>query len=115
MGSSRPEKRQNTELKGYSSDYSVDSTTIDLCQKMYPWAKFLSKKGTVKLHLRLDHDEYLPDFGIITDGKCHDVKAIWEMPFPADSITVFDRAYVDFSLFEHIATNKAWFVTFKHY
>jgi hypothetical protein len=82
---------------------------------MYPWAKFLSKKGTVKLHLRLDHDEYLPDFGIITDGKCHDVKAIWEMPFPADSITVFDRAYVDFSLFEHIATNKAWFVTFKHY
>ena len=91
--------------------YSIDSTTIDLCQAMYPWAKFRRKKGAVKLHLRLDHDGYLPNFGLITDGKCHDVKAVWDMPFEADSITVFDRGYVDYSLFEHIAANNAWFVT----
>lgn len=54
---------------------SLDSTVIDLCLSMYDWAKFRRTKGAVKLHLVLDHDGYLPCFGIITEGKVHDVKA----------------------------------------
>jgi IS4 transposase len=82
---------------------------------MYPWAKFRRKKGAVKLHLRLDHDGNLPCFGLVTSGKCHDVKAVLDMPFPTDGITVFDRGYVDYSLFEHMASNNAWFVTRAKY
>ena len=51
---------------------SVDSTVIDLCLSMYDWAKFRRAKGAVKLHLVLDHDGYLPCFGIITDGDITD-------------------------------------------
>ncbi len=54
---------------------SIDSTVIDLCLSMYDWAKFRRTKGAVKLHLVLDHDGHLPCFGIITEGKVHDVKA----------------------------------------
>jgi len=91
--------------------YSIDSTTIDLCLNSFEWAVFRRKKGAVKLHMRLDHDGYLPSYAVITEGKQHDSKAAWEMPFEAGSITVFDKAYNDYSLFNHITTRKAWFVT----
>lgn len=91
--------------------YSIDSTTIDLCLNAFEWAVFRRKKGAVKLHMRLDHDGYLPSYAVITDGRRHDSKAAWEMPFDAGSITVFDKAYNDYALFEHITTHKAWFVT----
>ena len=52
---------------------SLDSTVIDLCLSLYDWAKFRRTKGAVKLHLVLDHDGYLPSFGLITDGKVQDV------------------------------------------
>lgn len=69
---------------------SLDSTVIDLCLSLYDWAKFRSTKGAVKLHLVLDHDGYLPCFGIITDGKVADVKAAHRMhfaPAPSSSMT----------------------------
>jgi hypothetical protein len=58
---------------------SLDSTVIDLCLSLYDWAKFRRTKGGVKLHLVLDHDGYLPCFGIITDGKVADVKVAHQM------------------------------------
>jgi hypothetical protein len=91
--------------------YSMDSTTIDLCLSMYEWARFRRAKGAVKLHLRLDHDGYLPDYGIITDGKQHDVKIAKQFNFSPDSITVFDRGYNDYKLFAKICAHGAYFVT----
>ena len=72
---------------------SLDSTTIDLCLSMYDWAKFRRTKGAVKLHLVLDHDGYLPCFGLITEGKVADVKAAHQMPFAPGTIIVDDRGY----------------------
>lgn len=91
--------------------YSIDSTTVDLCLSAFEWAAFRRAKGAVKLHLRLDHDGYLPNFAVISDGKKHDSKAAWEMPFEPGSITVFDKGYNDFALFSNISSKKAFFVT----
>ena len=78
---------------------------------MYEWARFRRTKGAVKLHLRLDHDGYLPDYAIITDGKRHDAKIAHHFDYKPGSITVFDRAYVDYTLLYLIHCNEAFFVT----
>jgi hypothetical protein len=91
--------------------YSIDSSVIDLCLSMYEWARFRRTKGAVKLHLRLDHDGYLPDYAIITDGKRHDAKVAHLFNYNPGSITVFDRAYVDYNLLYLIHCNDAFFVT----
>ncbi len=90
---------------------SIDSTTIDLCLSMYDWAKFRRTKGAVKLHLVLDHDGYLPCFGLITDGKVHDVKAAHQMGFAPGTIVVDDRGYNDYRLFAKWTDAQVFFVT----
>ena len=90
---------------------SIDSTVIDLCLSMYDWAKFRRTKGAVKLHLVLDHDGYLPCFGIITDGKVHDVKAAHQMSFAPETIVVDDRGYNDYRLFAKWTEAGVFFVT----
>jgi len=90
---------------------SIDSTVIDLCLSMYDWAKFRRTKGAVKLHLVLDHDGYLPCFGIITDGKVADVKAAHQMHFAPDTIVVDDRGYNDYRLFAKWTDAGVYFVT----
>ena len=90
---------------------SIDSTTIDLCLSMYDWAKFRRTKGAVKLHLVLDHDGYLPCFGIITDGKVHDVKAAHQIGFAPGTIVVDDRGYNDYRLFAKWTDAGVFFVT----
>ena len=90
---------------------SLDSTVIDLCLSLYDWAKFRRTKGAVKLHLVLDHDGYLPCFGIITDGKVADVKAAHQMHFAPDTIVVDDRGYNDFRLFAKWTDASVYFVT----
>jgi len=90
---------------------SIDSTVIDLCLSMYDWAKFRTTKGAVKLHLVLDHDGYLPCFGIITDGKVADVKAAHQMHFAPDTIVVDDRGYNDYRLFAKWTDAGVYFVT----
>lgn len=90
---------------------SIDSTVIDLCLSMYDWAKFRRAKGAVKLHLVLDHDGYLPCFGIITDGKVADVKAAHQMHFAPDTIVVDDRGYNDYRLFAKWTEAGVYFVT----
>jgi hypothetical protein len=66
---------------------------------MYDWAKYQRTKGAVKLHLVLDHDGYLPCFGLITDGKIADDKAAWQIDFAPGTIVVDDRGYNDYRLF----------------
>lgn len=78
---------------------SLDSTVIDLCLSLYDWAKFRRTKGAVKLHLVLDHDGYLPSFGLITDGKVQDVTVARQFSFAAGTIVVDDRGYNDYRLF----------------
>jgi hypothetical protein len=90
---------------------SLDSTVIDLCLSMYDWARFRRTKGAVKLHLVLDHDGYLPCFGIITDGKVHDVRAAHQMGFAPGTIVVDDRGYNDYRLFAKWTDAQVFFVT----
>ncbi len=90
---------------------SIDSTVIDLCLSMYDWAKFRRTKGAVKLHLVLDHDGYLPCFGLVTDGKVADVKAAWQIDFAPGTIVVDDRGYNDYRLFADWTDSGVFFVT----
>ena len=91
--------------------YSLDSTTIDLCITVFNWAKFRRTKGAIKLHLLLAHLGYLPSWGLVTDGKVHDVKVAQKLEFPADSIVVADRAYLDFDLLARWTFQCVWWVT----
>jgi hypothetical protein len=90
---------------------SLDSSTIDLCAEVYDWAKYKRTKGAVKLHLLLDHDGYLPVFACITDGKSHDVTVGRQLRFNAGTIVAIDKGYVDYSWWQQITEDKAYFVT----
>ena len=79
--------------------FSLDATVIELCASLFDWAKFRQTKGAVKLHLLLDHDGYLPVFAHITEGKIHEVTVAQTMTFPAGSIVVIDKGYIDYELF----------------
>ena len=91
---------------------TMDSTVIDLCLSMFPWAKFRTTKGALKLHCLLDHAGNIPSFAVVTDGKCHDVRAAKTFfnPIP-DSIYCLDKGYVDFTFFRRIHDAEAFFVT----
>ena len=90
---------------------SIDSTVIDLSLSLYDWAKYQHAKGAVKLHLVLDHDGYLPCFGVVTDGKVHDVKVAQGIAFTPGTIVVDDRGYNDYRLFAKWTAQGAFFVT----
>jgi hypothetical protein len=95
---------------------SMDATFIKLCLSLFPWASFRQTKGAVKLHMLYDHDGYFPVFAHITDGKVHEARVARELlgnpeVLPTGSIVVFDRAYVDFSLFALLTARKISFVT----
>lgn len=90
---------------------SLDSTVIDLCLSMYDWATFRRAKGAVKLHLVLDHDGYLPCYGLITEGSVHDVKAAHQIDFARGTIVVDDRGYNDYRLFARWTAAGVYFVT----
>jgi len=91
--------------------HSLDSTTIDLCLSLFPWAEFRQTKGAVKLHLLLDHDGYLPEFAVITDGKAADVTTARQFTLPRGSIVAVDRGYYDFDLFAQWNSAGVFFVT----
>jgi IS4 transposase len=90
---------------------SLDSTTIDLCLSLFPWADFRQTKGAIKLHMLLDHDGYLPDFAVITDGKTPDVSIARYFTLPDGSIVAVDRGYYDFELFARWNNAGVFFVT----
>jgi hypothetical protein len=90
---------------------SIDSTVIDLSLSMYDWAKYKRTKGAVKLHLVLDHDGYLPCFGVVTDGAVQDVKVAQQVKFTPGTIVVDDRGYNDYGLFGRWCAEGVFFVT----
>lgn len=90
---------------------SFDSTTITLCLSLFPWAKYRRAKGGVKAHVLLDHDDYMPNYVLITDAKQHDVKAARLLRLPPGSIIAVDRGYWDFELFGRWTKGGVFFVT----
>ena len=76
--------------------YALDSTTIDLCLSLFPWAAFRQRKAAVKMHTLLDLRGTIPTFIRITDGKVHDVNILDEIDPEPGAFYVMDRAYVDF-------------------
>jgi hypothetical protein len=91
------------------SVYALDSTTIDLCLNLFPWARFGSK-GAIKLHTLLDLRGPIPSFIEITDGRCHDVNALDVLVVEPGSFYVMDRGYLDFSRLYTLHQAGAYFV-----
>jgi transposase len=90
--------------------YALDSTTIDLCLSVFPWARFRKHKGAVKMHTLLDLRGNIPTFIRITDGKVHDVNILDQLLLEAGAFYVMDRGYVDFERLYAFTLASAFFV-----
>lgn len=90
--------------------YALDSTTIDLCLSLFPWAKFRQHKAAVKMHTLLDLHGNIPTFIRITDGKVHDVNILDEILPEAGAFYVMDRGYIDFERLYVFTLCAAFFV-----
>jgi hypothetical protein len=91
--------------------YSLDATVIDLCLSAFDWAKFRRTKGAIKLHLLLDHDGCLPCYGVLSDGKTHEIRVARTLEWPPGSILVMDRGYVDYRFLDSLEDRGVFFVT----
>lgn len=91
--------------------YALDSTTIDLCLSLFPWAPFRSTKAAVKMHTLLDLRGNIPSFIHVSDGKFHDVNALDILIPEAGAIYVMDRGYLDFERLFALHQACAFFVT----
>ena len=91
--------------------YALDSTTIELCLKLFPWAAFRTTKAAVKLHTLLDLRGSIPTFVHISDGKLHDVNALDLLILEPGAFYVMDRGYLDFERLYRLHQAKAFFVT----
>ena len=91
--------------------YALDSTTIDLCLTLFPWAPFRRRKGAVKLHTLLDLRGSIPCFVHVSHGKMHDVSAMDHLPLEPGAYYVMDRGYVDFRRLYRFTQASAFFVT----
>lgn len=90
--------------------YALDSTTIDLCLSLFPWAKFRKHKAAVKMHTLLDLQGNIPTFISVTNGKVHDVNILDEVTLEAGAFYVMDRGYVDFERLYVFTLSAAFFV-----
>jgi len=91
--------------------YLLDSSTIDLCLSVFPWATFRKTKGAIKLHMELNADGYLPTFVDMTEGSCHEVNWARSLKLPKGSTVVFDRGFNDYNWYDELAKNDIFFVT----
>lgn len=90
--------------------YALDASTIDLCLRVFKWAKFRQEKGAVKLHTLMDLRGNIPVFIDITDGKVHDVKILDKIDFEPKAFYVIDKGYYDFHRLYRINSAHAFFV-----
>ena len=91
--------------------YAFDSTTIDLCLALFPWARFRRRKGAIKLHTLIDLRGNIPCFIHISSGKMHDVNALDHLPLEPGAFYVMDRGYIDFARLYVFQMHMAFFVT----
>ena len=94
-----------------ASFYALDSTTIDLCLALFPWARFRTRKAAVKMHTLLDLHGNIPAFIHISDGKMHDVQALDRIDIEPGAYYVMDRGYIDFERLYRFTLGSAFFVT----
>jgi hypothetical protein len=87
----------------------IDATTIDLCAAVFPWAKFRTRKGAIKLHTVLTG--LLPQCVLVTDGRTHDRRAIQDLQFEPGDLLIFDRAYLNYAWLYGLHQDGVWFVT----
>jgi len=93
------------------SVYALDSTTIDLCLSLFPWAKFRTHKSGVKLHTLLDLHGNIPSMMLITNAKVHDVNILDLILFEIGALYIMDRGYLDFARLHTIQEASAFFIT----
>ena len=94
-----------------SAVYAFDSTTIDLCLTLFPWAKFRRHKAAVKMHTLLDVVSQIPTVIHITTGKVHDVNLLDKLVYEAGAVYLMDRGYIDYERLYRLHCAKAIFVT----
>lgn len=90
---------------------SLDSTTIDLCLELYPWAEFRQTKAAIKLHVGLDHSGHLPSVMTVTDGKTTDIEVARSLNFSKGSIVICDRGYTDYGWYNTLSNKGVFFVS----
>ena len=91
--------------------YALDSTTIDLCLSLFPWATFRRRKGAVKLHTLLDLRGNIPCFLRVSHGKMHDVNILDELPIEPGAFYIMDKAYIDYARLYRLHRQAAFFLT----
>jgi transposase len=91
--------------------YALDSTTIDLCLSLFPWASFRQHKGAIKLHTEMDLRGSIPCVIRITHGKVHDVTFLDQLILEPAAFYIMDRGYIDFARLYRFTQNMAFFVT----
>ena len=101
---------EELEIELEHSVYALDSTTIDLCLSLFPWATFRKTKGAIKLHTLLDLRGSIPTFVSLTPGSVHDVKLLDTVPLQKESIVALDRGYTDFRRLYAVHRQPAFFV-----
>lgn len=91
--------------------YALDSTTIDLCLSLFPWAKFRQTKSAIKIHTLLNLQNNIPSFFSITDGSVHDVNILDKLITEIGAFYVIDKGYIDFERLYKLNLSSAYFVT----
>jgi hypothetical protein len=91
--------------------YALDSTTIDLCLSLFPWAHFRKRKGAIKLHTLLDLRGPIPAFIRVTDGSVHDVNILDDIIIEPGAFYIFDRGYIDFERLYRLKEQSGFFIT----
>lgn len=109
----RSVRRGKRKFKFKNKVCSVDASIVELCVDSFDWAHYRKTKGAVKLHLVLDHDGYLPEFAVITDGKTHEVSVARDLKFSPGTIVVIDRGYTDYDLYSEWDRDRVFFVSKK--
>lgn len=90
---------------------SIDATLIDVCLSVFDWASYRRTKGAAKLHLVLDHNGYMPQFAVITEGKTPEVVVARTLHFEPGTIVVMDMGYIDYDWYQKLTNNGVFFVT----
>jgi len=90
--------------------YALDSTTIDLCLTLFPWAQFRRHKSAVKMHTLMDLRGNIPGFIYITGGQVHDLHLLDQLPFDPGAFYIMDKAYTDFERLYALHQSRAYFV-----
>jgi hypothetical protein len=98
------------EVELAQSVYALDSTTIDLCLKLFPWARFRRTKGAIKLHTLLDLRGPIPSLVSITEARCHDINALDMLLIEPGAFYIMDKAYLDFARLYLLHRAGAYFV-----